>query len=88
MAAMSDRAALDLTAQMARIAVLLGLALAGILALGLSAMVALLLGDDWADVPAPSIVLLAANVLWGGQWLLSRALASRGIRACSCGRSR
>jgi O-antigen/teichoic acid export membrane protein len=78
MAAMNDRAALDLTAQMARIALILGLALAAILAAGLSAAVALLLGDEWADVPAPGIVLLAANVLWGGQWLLSRALASRG----------
>ena len=78
MAAMSDPAALDLTAQMARIAVILGLALAAILAVALSGVVALLLGDEWVDVPAPGIVLLAANVLWGGQWLLSRALASRG----------
>ncbi len=78
MAAMDDRAALDLTAQMARIALILGLALAALLALALSTLIAVLLGDDWTDVLAPGSVLLAANVLWGGQWLLSRALASRG----------
>ncbi|MDP1846711.1 MAG: oligosaccharide flippase family protein [Solirubrobacteraceae bacterium] len=78
MAAMGDREALALTAQMTRIAVILGLALATILALGLSTLIAVLLGDDWNDVLAPGIVLLAANVLWGAQWLLSRALASRG----------
>jgi len=78
MAQMAAHEALDLTAQMTRIAVILGVALAAILALGLSTLIAVLLGDDYDDVLAPGIVLLAANVLWGGQWLLSRALASRG----------
>lgn len=78
MAAMTDRDALDLTAQMARIAVILGFALAATLAATLSTMIAVLLGEDYRDVLVPGIVLLAANVLWGGQWLLSRALAARG----------
>lgn len=78
MARMADDGALALTAQMARIAVILGAALAAVLALALSTMIAVLLGSDYDDVLAPGIVLLAANVLWGGQWLLSRALASRG----------
>ena len=78
MARMTDRDALDLTAQMARIAVILGVALAAILAAALSTLIAVLLGHDYDDVLAPGIVLLVGNVLWGGQWLLSRALASRG----------
>jgi O-antigen/teichoic acid export membrane protein len=36
------------------------------------------LGDAYAGALAPTIVLLFANVLWGVQWLLSRALAARG----------
>lgn len=78
MAAITNRDALDLTAEMARIAVILGFALAAILAAGLSTMIALLLGSEYREVLTPGIVLLAANVLWGGQWLLSRALAARG----------
>jgi O-antigen/teichoic acid export membrane protein len=78
MAGMSDREALDLTAAMARLAVLLGVALAVGLAAVLSTLIAVLLGTAYAGALAPSIILLAANVLWGLQWLLSRALAARG----------
>jgi O-antigen/teichoic acid export membrane protein len=78
MAAMSDRDALELTAQMARLASLLGIALALVLAAGLSSLIALLLGSAFGGALAPGIVLLVANVLWGEQWLLSRALAARG----------
>lgn len=78
MAGMSDHAAFELTAEMARIAIVLGLALAAALAAALSTLIPVLLGREYADVLMPGIVLLGANVLWGGQWLLSRALASRG----------
>ena len=78
MAAMNDADALELTARMARIATLLGTALAVLLALAGSTLIAVLLGDDFGGALAPTIVLLFANVLWGVQWLLSRALAARG----------
>ena len=78
MAAMTDPEALELTARMARTATLLGTALAVLLALAGSTMIAILLGDAFGDALAPTIVLLFANVLWGVQWLLSRALAARG----------
>ena len=78
MAAMTDRQALELTAEMTRIGVILGVVLAAALAAALSTMIGVLLGRDYGDVLTPGIVLLVANVLWGGQWLLSRALASRG----------
>ena len=78
MAAMADRAALELTATMARVATLLGAALAALLAAATSTLIAVLLGDEYVDALWPTIVLLFANVLWGVQWLLSRALAARG----------
>lgn len=78
MAAMTDPDALELTAQMARIAVVLGVALAAIIAALLSTVIPVLLGSEYEDVLTPGVVLLVANVLWGAQWLLSRALASRG----------
>ncbi|MEA2193572.1 MAG: hypothetical protein QOG42_6 [Solirubrobacteraceae bacterium] len=78
MAGMSDDDALDLTAAMARMAVILGIVLAALLAAALSTLIAVLLGRDYSGALAPGIVLLFANVLWGGQWLLSRALAARG----------
>jgi len=78
MAGMTDHQALDLTAEMTRITALVGVALALLIAAVLSTLVKVLLGGDYRDVLAPAVVLLVANVLWGGQWLLSRALASRG----------
>lgn len=78
MAAMSDREALDLTAEMARLAMILGVVLAIVLALALSTLITVLLGSAYAGALLPGIVLLAGNVLWGEQWLLSRALAARG----------
>ena len=78
MAAMTDPDALELTARMARVATLLGTALAVLLAAAGSTLIAVLLGDEFRGALAPTIVLLFANVLWGVQWLLSRALAARG----------
>lgn len=78
MARMPDDEALKLTAEMARMAVLLGVGLAAILAVALSTLIALLLGSAYDGALLPGIVLLLANVLWGAQWLLSRALAARG----------
>jgi len=78
MAAMSDTEALDLTAAMARTGVILGIALAAILAAALPTLITVLLGSDYDGALVPGIVLLFANVLWGEQWLLSRSLASRG----------
>jgi O-antigen/teichoic acid export membrane protein len=78
MARMTDGEALELTAEMARLAALLGLALAVVLAAGLSTLIAVLLGSAYDGALVPGIVLLVANVLWGAQWLLSRALAARG----------
>lgn len=78
MARMTDKEALDLTAEMVRIAIIIGSVLAAILAAVLSTLIVVLLGRDYDGVLKPGIVLLVANVLWGGQWLLSRAIASRG----------
>lgn len=78
MTGMSDQEALGLTAEMARLAALVGIALAAILAGALSTLIAVLLGTDYNGALLPGIVLLFANVLWGEQWLLSRALAARG----------
>lgn len=78
MAAMTDPEALELTATMARVAALLGTGLAAVLAAASSTLIAVLLGSAYTDALAPTIVLLFANVLWGVQWLLSRALAARG----------
>jgi O-antigen/teichoic acid export membrane protein len=78
MAAMTDPEAFALTATMARVATLLGTALALVLSVAGSTLIAVLLGDAYAGALAPTIVLLFANVLWGVQWLLSRALAARG----------
>lgn len=78
MAGMADPEALDLTAAMTRLAVILGLALAVFLALALSTLIAVLLGGAYRGALAPGIILLVANVLWGAQWLLARALAARG----------
>lgn len=78
MAAMPDPEALELTATMARVATLLGTALAVLLAAASSTLIAVLLGGEYSDALVPTIVLLFANVLWGVQWLLSRALAARG----------
>jgi O-antigen/teichoic acid export membrane protein len=78
MSAMAERDALELTATMARVAALLGIALAAMLAAASQTLIAVLLGSEYAGTLAPTIVLLFANVLWGVQWLLSRALAARG----------
>jgi O-antigen/teichoic acid export membrane protein len=78
MSAMPEERALALTAEMVRVAMILGTALAALLGLALSTLIAVLLGSDYSDSLVPGLVLLVANVVWGGQWLLSRALASRG----------
>ena len=78
MAGMSDREAIDLTATMVRVALVLGVGLAAILSAVLPTLLAVLLGSAYEDALVPGIVLLVANVLWGVQWLLSRALAARG----------
>lgn len=78
MTAMSDHDALELTATMARVATLLGLVFATVLAAATSTLIAVLLGGEYSDALTPTIVLLFANVLWGVQWLLSRSLAARG----------
>ena len=78
MAAMAEAAALELTATMARVATLLGTALALVLAVASSTLITVLMGSRFDDALWPTVVLLFANVLWGVQWLLSRALAARG----------
>lgn len=78
MAAMKDPDALELTATMARVATLLGAGLGVVLAIACSTLITVLLGGAYIDALTPTIVLLFANVLWGVQWLLSRALAARG----------
>jgi O-antigen/teichoic acid export membrane protein len=78
MAAMTDDEALELTLTMARMAALLGSALAVVLAFMSSTVIGLLLGRAYGDAAGPTAILLFANVLWGVQWLLSRALAARG----------
>ena len=78
MVGMAERDAMSLTAEMVRMAFILGAALAAFLAAVLSTLIAVLLGRQYDDVLVPGFLLLAANVLWGGQWLLSRSIASRG----------
>ncbi len=78
MAAMADAAALELTATMARVAALLGLVAALILAAAASTLITVLMGGRFDDALWATVVLLFANVLWGVQWLLSRAVAARG----------
>lgn len=75
---MSDRAAQALTAQVARVSLILGTALAIGISILLGAVLSLLLGASFRGALAPAVVLLFGNVLWGAQWLLSRALAARG----------
>ena len=57
---------------------LLGTALAVIMALAASTLITVLMGSDFAGALWPTVILLFANVLWGAQWLLARALAARG----------
>ena len=78
MAGMADPEAFELTAGMTRIAALIGIALAALLAAVLSPVIEILLGPAYDGALTPAIVLLFTNVLWGAQWLLSRALAARG----------
>lgn len=78
MARMSDPDALDLAVKMARATVLLGLAVAMMLSLVLPPLISILLGHEYDGSLTPAIVLLFANVLWGTQWLLSRAVAAHG----------
>jgi O-antigen/teichoic acid export membrane protein len=78
MAGMADPEAFELTAGMTRIAALIGIALAALLAAVLSPVIEILLGAAYDGALMPAIVLLFTNVLWGAQWLLSRALAARG----------
>lgn len=78
MASMPEAEALELTAEMARLAALLGAVLAAVLTMGLSTIIGVLLGSAYDGAFVPGVVLLLGNVLWGVQWLLSRALAARG----------
>jgi O-antigen/teichoic acid export membrane protein len=78
MTGMPEAEARMLTAEMVRMATILGTVLAVILGLVLSTLISVLLGTSFAGALVPGLVLLAANVVWGGQWLLSRALAARG----------
>lgn len=78
MARMSDPDALALAVKMARATVLLGLAVAMMLSLVLPPLISILLGNEYDGSLTPAIVLLFANVLWGTQWLLSRAVAAHG----------
>ena len=75
---MSSHAAHALTAQVARVSLILGTALAIGISILLAAVLSLLLGPSFRGALAPAVVLLFGNVLWGVQWLLSRALAARG----------
>lgn len=75
---MSDHAAQALTAQVARVSLILGTALAIGISVLLAAVLSLLLGASFRGALAPAVMLLFGNVLWGAQWLLSRALAARG----------
>lgn len=75
---MSRHAAHALTAQVARVSLILGTALAIGISILLAAILPLLLGASFRGALAPAVVLLFGNVLWGAQWLLSRALAARG----------
>ncbi len=78
MTKMDDREALALTARLTRagfvLSILLSLALAAIV----WPLITGVLGTAYRGAIVPSLVLLGANVLWGGQWLTSRALAARG----------
>jgi len=78
MARMSEAAALEQTATLARVAALLATPFAAILALLTWLAIPLLLGTAYEGSLVPAVTLLFANVLWGDQWLLSRALAARG----------
>lgn len=78
MTAMEDAQALELTATMSRVATLLGIVVAVVLAAMSSTLIAVLMGSEFTAALTATIVLLFANVLWGVQWLLSRALAARG----------
>ncbi len=78
MAGMSDAPALELTARLMRATSILGLGLAIVLSLVLSPLISAALGHEYDGSLTPAIVLLFGNVLWGAQWLLSRALAARG----------
>lgn len=75
---MSGQAAQMLTAQVARVSLILGSTLAVGISILLAVLLPLLLGASFRGAVAPAVVLLFGNVLWGAQWLLSRALAARG----------
>jgi len=78
MARMSEAAALQQTATLARMGALLATPFAAILAVLAWLAIPLLLGTAYEGSLIPAVILLFANVLWGQQWLLSRALAARG----------
>jgi O-antigen/teichoic acid export membrane protein len=78
MAGMADAPALELTAKLTRMTALLGVGLAIGLSLVLSTLISVALGHEYDGSLTAAVVLLFGNVLWGAQWLLSRALAARG----------
>jgi len=78
MTQMADADALRLATQLARVAFGVGALLAVGLSVVVSGLIPLLVGDAYQGAVTPAIILLFGNVLWGGQWMLSRALAALG----------
>lgn len=75
---MSDQAARALTAQVARVSMIVGTALAAAVTAVVAVALAPVLGASFEGAAEPAVILLVGNVLWGAQWLLSRALTARG----------
>lgn len=78
LAGASESAAIDLLLRTARIALLLSLSGALLGAVLVPFAVPLAFGQGFSGAVGPSAILLLANVLWSGQWILSRGIAARG----------
>jgi O-antigen/teichoic acid export membrane protein len=78
MTRMDEADALRLTTQLTRAGFAVGVVLGVGLSVALFGLIPLLLGSAYDGALWPAIVLLFGNVLWGGQWMLSRAIAARG----------
>lgn len=77
MAGLTKNDALQQTVELARVAALVALPVATLMAALTVFIVPLLFGTAYNGSIAPAVVLLVGNVLWGQQWLLSRALAAQ-----------
>ncbi|MBA2608916.1 MAG: lipopolysaccharide biosynthesis protein [Actinobacteria bacterium] len=77
MAELPEAEALKQTAKLARVAALVAVPFAAVMALLAAVVVPVLLGAAYKGSIVPGVVLLFGNVVWGQQWLLSRALAAR-----------